>query len=96
VRDVAGLLRSIDHIGSAAARRAGRDPGRWIAAATRAAVRGYAGTAPAAPDPALLDALELAKECGELVYARRVLPEWAYAPRRGLERLLRRTTEGEG
>jgi hypothetical protein len=40
--------------------------------------------------PALLEALELAKECRELVYAHRVLPEWAYAAQQGLERLLAR------
>jgi maltokinase len=90
LRDVAGLLRSLDHVGSAAARRAGADPSAWIAAATEAALAGYAAAAPEPPDRALLAALELAKELQELVYARRVLPEWAYTARAGLRRLLAR------
>ena len=90
LRDLAGLLRSVDHIGSAAARRAGRDPGAWVAAATAAALEGYAEAAPVPVQPGLLEALELAKECGELVYAHRVLPEWAYVAHQGLERLLAR------
>jgi hypothetical protein len=55
-----------------------------------AVVEGYAETAPVAVQPALLEALELAKECRELVYAHRVLPEWAYTAQQGLERLLAR------
>ncbi len=90
LRDLAGLLRSVDHIGSAAARRVGRDPAAWVAAATAAALEGYAEAAPVPVQPALLEALELAKECRELVYAHRVLPEWAYAAQQGLERLLAR------
>jgi maltokinase len=90
LRDVAGLLRSLDHVGSAAARRAAADPSAWIAAATDAALAGYAAVAPEPPDRRLLDALELAKELQELVYARRVLPEWAYTARAGLQRLLTR------
>lgn len=88
-RDLACLLRSIDHIGSAAARRAGADPEPWIAAAADAALAAYEDEAGAPVDRRLLHALELAKECQELIYAHRVLPEWAYAPRLGLQRLLR-------
>jgi trehalose synthase-fused probable maltokinase len=89
LRDLAGLLRSADHAGSAASRRAdGAAPEAWIAAATEAALAGYAESAPVAVDRELLAALELAKECAELVYALRVLPEWLYAPRLGLRRLL--------
>jgi maltokinase len=85
LHDLACLLRSIDHIGSAAARRAGgAPPDRWIDLAVGAALSGY-GTG---VDGRLLRALELAKELGELVYARRVLPDWSYAPRAGLRRLL--------
>ena len=36
----------------------------------------------------LLGALELAKECAELVYAQRVAPEWAYAPMASFARML--------
>jgi maltokinase len=90
LHDLACLLRSIDHIGSAAARRVGGDPSAWVAAATDAARGAYEDEAGARVDRALLAALEVAKEGQELVYAHRVLPEWAYAPRLGLRRLLQR------
>jgi maltokinase len=87
LRDLAALLRSIDHIGTAAARRApGTDPTAFIAAATTAALQAYEHHVPV--DRPLLAALELAAECRELVYAHRTVPEWAYAPRAGLRRLL--------
>ena len=93
LHDLACLLRSIDHIGSAAARRTGADPAGWIRTARAAALGAYAVEAGARPDPELLWALELAKACQELVYAHRVVPEWAYAPRQGLRRLI---AEGPG
>ncbi len=97
LRDLASLLRSIDHIGSAASRRAGwADPGAWIAAARAQALAGYAEASPPAAPPLdlpLLHALELARECGEAVYAARVLPEWAYVAPRGLARLLASTPD---
>jgi maltokinase len=90
LRDLASLLRSIDHVGEAAARRV---PGtteaikqRWISAAAAAVLDGWGG----AVDLELLHGLEVAKECQELVYAARVVPEWSYAPRAGLRRLLDR------
>jgi maltokinase len=91
LRDLAALLRSIDHIGTAAARRAdGNDPTTFIADASAAALDAYEAATEAAVDRPLLAALELASECRELVYAHRVVPEWAYAPRAGLTRLLAR------
>jgi maltokinase len=88
LRDLAALRRSIDHVGSAAARRAGADPAGWIAAATGAVLEGYEAHAGAAVDRTLLHALEVAAECRELVYAHRVVPEWAYVAHAGLARLL--------
>jgi predicted trehalose synthase len=89
LRDLAGLLRCADHIGSAASRRAGdADPAEWIAAVSDAARVAYAAAAPVPVDRALLAALELAKECSEYVYAQRTAPEWLYAPRCGMRRLL--------
>lgn len=89
LRDLAALLRSIDHIGTAGSRRAGwADPTRFIEAATAAALDAYANATGQRPDRDLLHALEVASECRELVYAHRVVPEWLYAPRAGLERLL--------
>jgi predicted trehalose synthase len=85
LRDLASLLRSVDHCGSAASRRAGgAAPEEWIAGARAAVLSGYGGPV----DARLLAALEVAKECAEFVYAQRVLPEWLYAPRQGLRRLL--------
>jgi maltokinase len=84
LRDLATLLRSIDHVGTAAARRAGgADPSAWIAAARAAALAAYGPV-----DPIVLHALEVAAELRELNYARRVLPEWAYVAHAGLARLL--------
>jgi maltokinase len=97
LRDLACLLRSIDHIGSAASRRVDwADPGAWIAAARDQALAGYAELAPEPLDLPLLHALELAKECGEAIYAHRVLPEWAYVAPRGLRRLLEMTPDPHG
>jgi maltokinase len=96
LRDLAALLRSIDHIGTAAARRApGTDPTTFIAVATAAACDAYEHRAGAPVDRPLLAALELAAECRELVYAHRTVPEWAYAPRAGLRRLLQEPQEPE-
>jgi maltokinase len=89
LRDLAALLRSIDHIGTAASRRAEwRAPDDFIAAARAAALDAYNNATKAPADPALLAALELTSELRELVYAHTVLPEWAYAPQAGLKRLL--------
>ncbi|HWT93993.1 MAG TPA: hypothetical protein VN238_13400 [Solirubrobacteraceae bacterium] len=85
LRDLACLLRSVDHVGHAAARRCSLDPEPWIARATAAVLEGYGAVE---ASPALLHALELAKECQELVYAASVVPEWLYAPRAGLRRLI--------
>lgn len=89
LRDLAALLRSIDHIGTAASRRAdGAAPDAFIAAASRATLDAYDKATGEPADPALLAALELTSELRELVYAHTVLPEWAYAPQAGLQRLL--------
>jgi predicted trehalose synthase len=89
LRDLASMLRCIDHVGSAASRRAGgADPAAWIAAGRAAALDAYAACAPVPVDPSVLAVLELAKACTEYVYAQRVAPEWLYAPRNGMRRLL--------
>lgn len=89
LRDLAGLLRCIAHVAAAGSRRAGHaDPVGWIESARRAALDAYAAEAPIEVDPELLAALELAKECSEYVYALRVAPEWLYAPRHAMRRLL--------
>ena len=97
LRDVACLLLSLDHAAVAAARRCGfgETTGRalgWSAAARERTLDAYrTGVAATgnAVDTELLAALEVEKECRELLYAARVLPEWSYAPRLTLPRLLR-------
>jgi maltokinase len=89
LRDLAALLRSIDHIGTAGSRRADwADPAGFVARASAAARAAYEDVTGAPVDADLLAALEVASECRELVYAHRVVPEWLYAPRAGLTRLL--------
>jgi maltokinase len=88
LRDLAALLRSVDHLGAAAAQRGGADPEAWTVAARAAVLAGYGAAAPWPVNRGLLGALEVAKGIGEFLYAHRVLPEWAYAPRHGLRRLL--------
>jgi maltokinase len=89
LRDLAGLLRCVDHVASAGSRRAGwADPTAWIAGARAAVLAGYAEHSPVPIDPELLSVLELAKECSEYVYALRVAPEWLYAPQHAMRRLL--------
>ena len=95
LQDVASLLLSLDHVAVAAARRRGfgaatAEAFAWSARARDAVVAGYEASATpgTTSDPSLLQALEVAKEWREAVYAARVLPEWLYAPRLVLEKLL--------
>ena len=108
LRDVASLLRSLDHVARSARRRAeeragpierpGLDVDAWIERARERFLAAYiAGLrqagAPFAVDLDLLDAFEVAKECYEFVYAATVLPSWLWAPRDGMRWLL---GHGEG
>ncbi len=98
LRDLACLLLSFDHVAAAAAKRHGSASQALPAARTwsaearaRALDRYSAGIAGSAlvVDASLLRALEIEKECRELLYAATVLPEWLYAPRATLPHLLR-------
>ena len=109
LRDVASLLRSLDHVARSARRRAderagghlerpGLDIEAWIERARERFLASYvAGVrtagAPIPVDLDLLDAFEVAKECYEFVYAATVLPSWLWAPRDGMRWLL---AHGEG
>lgn len=110
LRDIAAFLRSIDHVARSGRRRSvalgakAIDPtldasiDHWIEGAREAFVAGYRaglGEPDWLPDRALLRALEMEKELGELVYASRFLPAWLYAPRAGLEALLDRDLSSE-
>lgn len=99
LRDLACLVRSLDHIARTAQVRVAADgiDGRaamdaWIDRAQAAVLAAYAAPAAAAGIPLdrpLLRRFCLEKELYECVYATRVLPEWLYAPRLGLRWLMR-------
>lgn len=109
LRDVASMLRSLDHVARSAWRRAERanggplersalDMDAWIERARERFLAAYAGGlrqagAPIVLDLDLLDAFEVAKETYEFVYAATVLPSWLWAPREGMRWLL---AHGEG
>jgi maltose alpha-D-glucosyltransferase/alpha-amylase len=104
LRDVASMLRSFDHVGRSAGRRAEErnggpvwDPGLdldgWLRRSRERFLEAYrAGLrqagAPIEIDPALLRAFEIEKECYEFVYAATYLPEWLWAPTAGMRALM--------
>ena len=109
LRDVASLLRSLDHVARSARRRAehrhggpverpGVDVDAWIERARERFLAAYAAGlrhegSQLSLDMDLLDAFEVAKECYEFSYAATVLPSWLWAPRDGMRWLL---AHGEG
>ena len=111
MRDVATLLRSLDHVSSSAERRAvrrgwragehcGLDIAAWRRRSRERLLGAYrTGLRRAGVgivvDAGLIDAFEVAKECDELVYAAAYLPDWLWVPRAGLARLVGRVA-GEG
>ena len=104
LRDVASMLRSFDHVGRSAGRRAeernggplpspGLELEAWLRRSRERFLAAYrAGLreagAPIEVDPDLLRALEIEKECYEFVYASTYLPEWLWAPTEGMRGLL--------
>ena len=104
LRDVASMLRSFDHVGRSAGRRAEErnggplpDPGldleAWLRRSRERFLTAYrAGLrqagAPIEIDPALLRAFEIEKECYEFIYAATYLPEWLWAPTEGMRALM--------
>jgi maltose alpha-D-glucosyltransferase/alpha-amylase len=100
LRDVASMLRSLDHVGRSAGRRAaarnggpldraGLDLPAWLRRARERFVAAYReGLSEARVwvdlDPALLLAFEVDKELYEFVYAARYLPSWLWAPTEGM------------
>ena len=81
LRDVAGLLRSIDYA-AAVGGLTGAEAADWTAAARAGLLAGYGGG-----DQTLLRALELDKTLYEAVYESRNRPTWLPIPLAGLERL---------
>ncbi|MEO5633730.1 phosphotransferase [Gaiella sp.] len=98
LRDLACLLLSFDHVAAAAARRLSFGSALEAAFAWSAEARGHAEHAyrdgivgsSLEFDSRLLRALEVEKECHEVIYAATVLPEWSYAPGLAIGRLLDR------
>jgi len=110
LRDVASMLRSLDHVGRSAGRRAvaqnggpvtspGLDLPGWLHRSRERFLAAYrAGIreagAPIVLDPTLLRAFELDKECREFIYAATYLPSWLWAPTEGLRGLFDAPTQG--
>jgi maltose alpha-D-glucosyltransferase/alpha-amylase len=106
LRDVASMLRSLDHVGRSAGRRAAARNGRalespgldldaWLRRAPERFVDAYRtglreAGAPIDVDPALLRAFEIEKETYEFIYASTYLPTWLWAPTEGMRALLDR------
>ena len=93
VRDLAGMLRSLDY---AAAVGGAHSPG-WAVRARDALVRGYRAEADKSSVPlsarsgdVVLRALELDKALYEVVYESRNRPAWVQIPLEGVDRLLAR------
>ncbi|KQR10570.1 phosphotransferase [Cellulomonas sp. Leaf334] len=81
LRDLAGLLRSVDYA-AAVGGLTGSEAATWTADARDGLLRGYGGG-----DQTLLRALELDKTLYEAVYESRNRPSWLPIPVAGLERL---------
>ena len=91
LRDVAGMLRSIDYA-AATVDQEGVDATGWAQEARAAYLQGYAATADVdLDDPqvrTLLDALELDKALYEVVYEARNRPSWVPIPVEAVQRLV--------
>jgi maltose alpha-D-glucosyltransferase/alpha-amylase len=103
LRDVASMLRSLDHVARSARRRAetanggplehtGLDLDGWIRRARERFLEAYQAGLRAERvwvdlDPAVLRAFEIDKELYEFAYATTYLPAWLYAPLQGMRAL---------
>ena len=83
LRDVAGMLRSLDYAARTAARRSGLDADAWLAEARAAFLAQYGVSG------ALVDAFELEKACYEVRYEASNRPDWVWLPLAAVERLAR-------
>ncbi len=88
LRDLAGMLRSLDYAAHTAAAHGSDSGGRshWLGTARAAFLEGYGGVSP--DDAPLLAAFELEKACYEVVYETNNRPDWAWLPLGALERLV--------
>jgi trehalose synthase-fused probable maltokinase len=104
LRDVASMLRSIDHAGRSARRRAeqrrggpvespGLDLEAWLGRARERFLEAYRrgvreAGSPFVVDDDLLRAFEFEKETYEFIYAATYLPDWMWAPLEGMRALV--------
>jgi maltose alpha-D-glucosyltransferase / alpha-amylase len=87
LRDVAGMLRSLDYAARTAERGAhvtGFNADLWLAEGRRSLLDSYDATS---RDEGLLRAFELAKACYEVRYEANNRPDWIWLPLEALERL---------
>ena len=95
MRDVACLVRSLDHVARSAQVRAGLGApamDEWIRFAQEIVLASYEnglGDSHIQLDRPVLRLFCLEKELYEFVYAARILPEWLYAPQLGMQWLMR-------
>ena len=110
LRDAASMLRSLDHVGRSARRRAerrrggpvarpGLDVDAWLVRARERYVAAYRRGlaergAPITVDADLLRAFEFEKECYEFTYAATYLPDWMWAPLQGMRGLVAEAQQG--
>ncbi|MCS6712122.1 trehalose biosynthesis protein [Brachybacterium sp. EF45031] len=91
LRDVAGLLRSLDYVAGAVQHESGADASAWAAAAREAFLDGYLSTLPPADPEAtrtLIAVFEADKAVYEALYEARNRPYWLPIPLGGLQRVL--------
>jgi predicted trehalose synthase len=87
LRDVAGMLRSLDYVAGAVALEHGIDAGAWSAAARAAFLEGWGAGADGSAPAVLLRAFEADKAVYEALYESRQRPDWLPIPLRALERI---------
>jgi len=88
LRDVAGMLRSLDYAArTAAAVDSAFEPDAWLAVARSAFLDAYGGIGK--HERALLDAFELEKACYEIRYEASNRPDWLWLPMAAVKRLAR-------
>ena len=85
LKDVAGMLRSLDYAARTAARDVEIDADRWLDGARGAFLSAYGG--PGSGDAGLLAAFELQKACYEVRYEASNRPDWLWLPLAAVERL---------
>jgi len=88
LRDLAGMLRSLDYAAHTADGAGPESPDRdeWLTAARAAFLEGYGGISPG--DAPLLAAFEVEKACYEVAYEANNRPDWVWLPLEALERLM--------